>query len=172
MILAISMKTTGWPSLSTSPAFYTTSGDTTWLIANSPDFIFQQDANLKYVWALNQGVLFPGKTIVGKSDFELFPDNDARALVVIKKRVLKTGVREKAEIRTKIGETEGYGDAVIEPFKDAKGDVKGIIGYVRDVTERKKVEERLLRAERLEMAGRIAGQVAHDFNNKVSPTYT
>jgi hypothetical protein len=29
MILAISMKTTGWPSLSTTPAFYTTSRDTT-----------------------------------------------------------------------------------------------------------------------------------------------
>ncbi len=44
-----------------------------------------------------------------------------------------------------------------------------IQAVVRDTTERKKMEEHLLRAQRLEMAGRIAGQVAHDFNNLLTP---
>ncbi|MDO8672066.1 MAG: PAS domain S-box protein [Dehalococcoidia bacterium] len=39
----------------------------------------------------------------------------------------------------------------------------------RDMTERKQAEEELRRVQRLEMAGRIAGQVAHDFNNLLSP---
>ncbi len=40
---------------------------------------------------------------------------------------------------------------------------------LNDVTEQKRLEEQLLRASRLEMAGRIAGQVAHDLNNLLAP---
>lgn len=42
-------------------------------------------------------------------------------------------------------------------------------GIERNITELKHLQEQLLRAQRLETAGRIAGQVAHDFNNLLGP---
>ncbi len=51
------------------------------------------------------------------------------------------------------------------PLFDAKGNLIGAIQSIRDVTDRKKMEEELLRARKLESVGILAGGIAHDFNN-------
>jgi PAS domain S-box-containing protein len=48
-------------------------------------------------------------------------------------------------------------------------DVGLVQGIVRDITETKRLQELESRAERLELAGTIAGQVAHDLNNLLAP---
>ncbi len=55
------------------------------------------------------------------------------------------------------------------PIHDGEGNVIAREGMLRDLTEQMAMEEQLLRAQRLEAAGRVAGQVAHDFNNLLSP---
>jgi two-component system, cell cycle sensor histidine kinase and response regulator CckA len=54
-------------------------------------------------------------------------------------------------------------------IRDGEGNIVAFEGLIRDITDAKRMEEQLLRAQRLETAGRIAGQVAHDYNNLLSP---
>jgi PAS domain S-box-containing protein len=51
-------------------------------------------------------------------------------------------------------------------FKDGQPSV--VRGIYRDITERKRVEEHLRRAERLQAAGKLAGGVAHEVNNMMT----
>jgi len=41
--------------------------------------------------------------------------------------------------------------------------------FVRDITEKKQLEEHVIQAQRMESIGRLAAGIAHDFNNLLSP---
>ena len=56
----------------------------------------------------------------------------------------------------------------VAPMRADDGTVTGIMALVEDMTERKRLEDQFHQAERLEAMGRLAGGVAHDFNNLVS----
>jgi len=54
-------------------------------------------------------------------------------------------------------------------MKDLYGNPKSILTVNRDITERKQIEHQLLRTQRLESIGTLAGGIAHDLNNVLGP---
>lgn len=54
-------------------------------------------------------------------------------------------------------------------FNDASGHPLRMIGIHMDITEKKKLEEQFLRAQRLESLGTLASGIAHDLNNILTP---
>jgi len=61
-----------------------------------------------------------------------------------------------------------YVEATSSIRVDSKGRTIGFQGVITDITEQKKVKAQLLQAQKMESVGRLAGGVAHDYNNALS----
>ncbi|RPI33525.1 MAG: hybrid sensor histidine kinase/response regulator, partial [Nitrospiraceae bacterium] len=59
-------------------------------------------------------------------------------------------------------------ESTIVPNSGAHGNLLSYDGILRDITERKNIEAQLLHSQKMEAVGRLAGGVAHDFNNILS----
>ncbi|HYE94341.1 MAG TPA: PAS domain S-box protein [Terriglobales bacterium] len=59
-------------------------------------------------------------------------------------------------------------EAVVFPVRGADGTVINYVAGMRDVTRQEQIEAELRQAQKMEIAGRLAGGVAHDFNNLIT----
>ena len=75
---------------------------------------------------------------------------------------LRSGKLESGIVRSPDGRTYELRSV---PIRDENGTVVSIVEVGRDITEMKRMEERLLQSHKMEAVGRLAGGVAHDFNN-------
>ena len=129
-------------------------------LKHSPIMVFNQDTELRYTWVHNESVVQAGKDMLGRTDAELFPAEEADRLTQIKARVLLTGTGLRQEVSRAANGQKHFFDLTVEPVRDALGRITGITGAAMEVTERKRLEEEILRITEREQ--RRIGQDLHD----------
>jgi PAS domain S-box-containing protein len=138
------------------------------VVEGTSDAIFVKDLDGRYLMMNSAGARVLGKTVdevVGQYDRELFTLDTTGAIVENDRLVLAEGrASTREETITAAGATRTY-LTTKAPLLDGKGNVIGLIGVSRDVTEFKRLEEQFQQAQKMEAVGRLAGGVAHDFNN-------
>jgi len=145
------------------------------VIDNLPDAIYAKDIETRKILAnkadLRNFARESEAEIMGKTDVDFFPREIASAFLADDQLVLKTGQpvinREERVVRPD-GEVRWLLTTKV-PWHDAAGNIIGLVGIGRDITEKKHLEEQFLRAQRLESIGRLATGIAHDLNNILAP---
>ena len=112
--------------------------------------------------------------MIGMNNRQYTDQENAKKLFQAFNKVYRTGEPAREfdwEIIRKDG-TKRSIEASVSLMKDPSGNRIGFRGIVRDITERKRIEqeksnleEQLRQSQKIEAIGRLAGGIAHDFNN-------
>jgi len=133
----------------------------------TPDFITLQDKEMMYTFA---GKAFcdyfhlKEEEVVGKTDFDIFPEEQAELNFHEGKQLLRTGRPQVKEICYKSPEEQRWFHSIKVPVYDQDDSIMGVLLTARDITMLKKFQEQLIQSQKMEDLGRLAGGVAHEIN--------
>jgi len=115
------------------------------VIEGTSDAVFVKDRQGRYLMINTAGARFLGRTVaevIGKDDTELFSRETARVIMEGDCRIMATGETQTYEdVGTAAGVTRTY-LSTKGPYRDAQGNIIGVIGISCDISERKRAEER------------------------------
>nr|WP_082090646.1 PAS domain S-box protein [Methanosarcina sp. MTP4] len=119
------------------------------IMENVSDAIFVRDRDARMILANPAYYRLMGKSpeeVLNKTVADFHPPEMARKLAEDDKRVMETGKGTTLEERIFTSHGLRVLQTVKAPYYDGKGNIIGLIGAARDITERKKAEEALKRA--------------------------
>lgn len=139
---------------------------------NIPDMIVVLDTGGRRIYnnPSYEAILGDPTALVGTDSFQEIHPEDRGKIKHIFEESVKAGAGQQTEFRllSKDGDVriiESKGGVI----QDEQGKVSQVVVVSRDVTEKKKLEEQMLRTQRMESIGLLAGGIAHDLNNVLAP---
>jgi PAS domain S-box-containing protein len=115
------------------------------VVEGTTDAVFVKDRRGRYLMINAAGARFLGKAVaevIGQDDTQLFSPQTAQAIMAGDQRILATGeIQTYEDVGAAAGVTRTY-LSTKGPYRDAQGNVLGVIGISRDISHRKRAEER------------------------------
>ncbi len=122
---------------------------------------WNKGAELLYGW--------PAVDVLGKGVFDVLHGGDDKPLRAAQKALAK---RDEFKLETSQTTRNDKTAVVVSRWNLVRNELDQPDYFLiinTDITEQKKIEEQLLRAQRMESIGTLAGGIAHDLNNVLSP---
>ncbi len=107
----------------------------------------------------------PREEIIGRFCYERWPGQNSLCEGCPVERAISTGDYQCEYRKSKIDKTW---DIKACPVFDEQGKISSIVELRTDISDRVLLEEQFFQAQKMEAIGRLAGGVAHDFNNMLS----
>ncbi len=142
------------------------------VIDNSPSAIALKDAEGRYLLVNRRFGEWHGLEAAeaeGRTSGDLFSGPVARAYQELDRQVLSRTEISEQELDVPFADGSTHRLLVTKfPVLDGAGKPAGIGTISTDITDRKRVEEQLRQAQKMEALGQLTGGVAHDFNNHLA----
>lgn len=148
-------------------------------MAETPDFldailnsiadpVFVKDRQHRWVFmndAMCRLMGHPRQELLGKTDYDYFPKHQVDVFWEKDELVFNTGQENINE--EEFTDADGQVHTIVTKktlYTDSAG-ASFIVGIIRDITQVKQLEQKLIESHKMESVGRMAGAIAHDFNN-------
>lgn len=150
------------------------------VIQNIPDAVYMKDSEGRKLVANKADVENCGlnsvEDILGKNDFELFPENIAQKFWDDDQKVLKKGesiIDRLEKLENNLGETKWLYTSKI-PLKDNEGEIIGMVGIGHDITRRKQDEDERIKLSTVVEQTPLSIMITDTEGNieYVNPTFT
>ena len=135
------------------------------LLENANDVIYTLDTEQRFTY-VNSKVSWWGyrkEDLIGRPYLSLLSKRHRGRRL---KSTLDIGAKQvyEVEVLCKTGDTRTV-TVSVSPLCDPQGRIHGVLGIARDITDTKKLEQRIRNSEKLASVGKLAAGVAHEINN-------
>jgi two-component system, cell cycle sensor histidine kinase and response regulator CckA len=143
------------------------------LAENVQDMISLHDAAGAFIYASPSAWRLLGYhpvELIGRSVYDLVEPDDRAIMRTAHETIMRREGRGPATVRgrRRDGSIGWFETTARMVTAEDTGEPWRIIAVTRDVTERRQFEQQLLQSQKMEAVGRLAGGVAHDFNNALT----